>query len=190
MTKQFESGMLSLVQQLGSLLQGIMAQCVLWLTLLMGSTSSLDLETGPFESGMPRLVLQSAILSRGTLTGCNLLLTLPMGGTSSPDLTTAPFESGMLRLILQLAGLPWSILTLSLMHTPLTRSTLFLGLVTTLPVYWTHFHILLSDLPLVTQHILVFVQSPTRMVGSRTQRVVSYTGYLTTVVKACIHLPS
>ena len=61
---------------------------------------------------------------------------------------------------------------------------------TVLPVYWTHFHMLLSNPPLVTQCILVVVQSPIRMVGSRTQRVAYYTGYPTTIVKACIHLPS
>ena len=60
----------------------------------------------------------------------------------------------------------------------------------TLPVYWTYFHILLSNLPPVTQCILVFMQSPTGMVGSRTQMVAYCTGYHTTVVKACIRLPS
>src|SRR5258706_363124 len=114
-----------------------------------------------------------------------------MGSISSLDPTTAPFESGMLRLILQLASLSGSILTWpSLWHAPLTGSTSFLGLMTTPPVYWTHPQMLLFDLPLVTQRTLVFVQSPTRMVGSRTQRVVYYTGCPTTIVNACIHLPS
>src|SRR5258706_7227410 len=97
----------------------------------------------------------------------------------------------MVRLILQLVGLSGGVLThSSLFHTPLTGCTSFLGLMTTLPVYWTHFHILLSKLPLVTQRILAFVQSPTWMVGSRTHRVVYCTGSPTNVVTACIHLPS
>ena len=40
---------------------------------------------------------------------------------------------------------------------PLMGSTPFFGLMTTLSMHWTHFHILLSDLPLVSQCILVFV---------------------------------
>src|SRR5258706_394870 len=126
----------------------------------MGATSSPGPPTTPLEPGMPRLVLWSAILSTGTLPGCRPLLTLPMGSTSSPDPPIALFEFGMLRLILQLASLSRSI------H---TRS---------------HIHMLLSDLPRVTQRIPVFVQSPTRMVGSRTKRVVYYTGYPTPVVNA------
>src|SRR5258706_7658276 len=114
-----------------------------------------------------------------------------MGSTSSRAPVTAPLEPGMLRYILQLASLSGSILTRSsLLHTPLTGSTSFLGLMTALPVYWAHFHMLLFDLPLVTQPNLIFVQSPTRMVGSRTQRVVYYTGCPTNVVSAYIHLPS
>src|SRR5258706_4493402 len=115
-----------------------------------------------------------------------------MRSTSSPDpMTGSLLEPGMVKLVMQLARLWGSILTRSsLLNTPLTGSTSFLGLMTIPPVYWAHFHMLISDLPLVTQHILVFVQSPTRMVGSRTQRVVYYTGYPTNVVKACIHLPS
>src|SRR5258706_15290654 len=114
-----------------------------------------------------------------------------MGGTLSPDPMTAPFEPGILKLILQLESLSGSILTRSSpLHPPLTRSISFQGLAATLPVYWTHFQRRLSDLPLGTQCTLFFLQSPTRMVGSRTQRVVYYTGYPTTVVKACIHLPS
>src|SRR5258706_409970 len=165
--------------------------CYPLLTLPMGATSSPDPPTAPFESGMRRLVLQSAILSRGILTRCGPLLTLPMGATSSPDPRTTPLKSGMLRLMLQLALLSGSTLTRSnLLLTPLTGSTSFPGLMATLPVYRTHFHMLLSDLPLVTQRILVFVQSLARMVGSRTQRVVYYTGYPTNVVNACIHLLS
>src|SRR5258706_506737 len=84
-TKRFESGMLSLVQQLGSLLRGMLTWCGPWLTPLMGTTSSLDPPTAPFESGMPRLALQLAILSRGTPTRCYPLPTLPMGAASPPD---------------------------------------------------------------------------------------------------------
>ena len=114
-----------------------------------------------------------------------------MGAASSPDPTTAPFEFGMPRLILQLESLLGSLLTRSsLLHAPLTGGTSFLGLMTTLPLYCKYFHIFLSDLSLVTQSILVLVQSPTRMGGSRTQRVAYYTGYPTTVVKPYIHLPS
>src|SRR5258706_62784 len=190
-TAPFKSGMPRLVLQSAILLRGTLTRCCLLLSLPMGRTSSPDPTTAPFESGMPRLVLQSAILLRGTLTGCGPLLTLLMGGILSLDPMTASLKPGMPRLILQLESLPGSILSRSrLFHTPQMRSTSFLGLMTTPPVYWIHFRILLSDLPLVTQHILVFVQSPTRMVGSRTQRVVYYTGYPTTVVYACIHLPS
>ena len=157
----------------------------------MGAASSPDPETVPFESGIPRLLLWSAILSRGTLTRCGPSLTLLMGATSSLDPTIAPFEVGMPRLILQPASLSGSTHTRSgLLHIPQTGSTSILPLMTTLPVYWTHSHILLSDLPLVTQSTLILVQNPTRMVGSRTQRVAYYTGYPTTVVKLCIHLPS
>src|SRR5258706_24237 len=189
-TAPFESGMPSLVLQSAILSRGTLTGCGPLLTLPMGATSSPDPSTIPFESGMPRLVLQSAILSRGTLTRCCPLLTLPMGAASSPDPSTAPFEPGLLGLILRLAGLSGSIARPSLLHTPLTGSTYFLGLMTKLPTYWMHFHILRSDLPLITQCILVFVPSPTRMVGSKTQRAVYYTGYPMIVVKACIHLPS
>src|SRR5258706_249282 len=155
--------MLRLVLQLANLSRGMLTGCGLLLTLPMASTSSPDLATTPFESGMLRLALQLVIPLRGMLTGCCLLLTLPMGGILSLDPMTEPSEPGMLRLILQLASLSGCILTRSgLLPTP---STSFLGLMTTLPVYWAHFHILLSHLPLVTQRILVFVQSPTRMVG-------------------------
>jgi hypothetical protein len=74
------------------------------LTLLMDSTSSLDLTTGPFGSGMPKLVLQLASLWRGTLIISSLLFTLPMGSTLYLHLLTGPFESGMPRLVLQLAS--------------------------------------------------------------------------------------
>ena len=218
-TTPFESGMPRLVLQSAILSRGTLTWCSPLLTLPMGGTSSPDPETAPFESGMPRLALQSEILSRGTLTGCSPLLTLPMGGTLSPDPPTAPFESGMRRLVHQSAILSRGMLTgwrplltlpigstsspdpmraplgrgiltrSSLLHTPLTGGTSFLGLMATLPAYWTHFHMLVSNLPLLTQHILVFVPSPTRMVGSRTQRVAYYTGYPTTVVKAYTHLP-
>src|SRR5258706_234518 len=187
----FEPGMPRLVLQLAILSRGTLTRCGPLLTLLMGSTLSPDPPTAPFESGMPILVLQSAILWRGALPGCNLLLPLLMGAILSPDHITAPLEPGIPRHILQLASLSGSILTrFSLLQTPLTGSTSFLGVMTTLPAYWTHFHTLLSDLPLVTQRILLFVQSPTKMVGSKTQRVVYYTGYPTNVVKVCIHLPS
>src|SRR5258706_359407 len=172
-----------LVLQSAILSRGTLTRCCPLLTLPMSATSSPDPKTAPFESGMPRLVLQSAVLSRGTLARWSLLLTLPLGATSSPDPTTAPFESGMPRLVLQLAILSGSALShSSLLHITLTGSTSLLALRTTLPVYWTHFHILLSELPFVTQRILIFVQSPTRMVGSRTQRVDYYTGYPTNIV--------
>src|SRR5258706_438012 len=156
----------------------------------MGATSSPDPTITPFESGMPRLVPQSATLSRGTLTRCRPLPTLPMGATSSPDPATTPFEPGMLRLVLQPASLSRGIPTWSgLLLTLRLRSTSFLGLVTTLPVCGTHFHLLPSDLPLVARAILNILQSPTRTVGSGTQRVVYYTGYPTTVVGLFIHPP-
>src|SRR5258706_611932 len=189
-TAPFESGMPRLVLQSEILSRDTLTGYGLLPTLPMGGTSSPDPSTAPFESGMPILMPQSAILWRGTQTGCNLLLPLPMGGTLSPDPMTAPLEPGRLSPIMQLESLSGSILTWSsLLHTPLTGSTLLLGLMTTLLMYWTHFHMLLSDLRLVTQCILIFMQSPTRMVGSRTQRVAYYTGYPTTVVMACIHLP-
>ena len=110
-TQRFESGMLSLVQQLGSLLQGIIRQCIMWLTLPMGSKSSLGPLTAPFESGMLKLELWSAILSRGTLAWYSLLSTLQMVSTSSLDPPTALFESGMLRPALWLAILSRGTLT-------------------------------------------------------------------------------
>ena len=189
-TTPFESGMPRLVPQLEILSRGTLTWCCLLLTLPMGITSSPDPPTAPFESGMLRLALQSTILSRGTLTQCSPLPTLLMDATSSPDPTITPFESGILRLILQLGSLSGSIHTQSdllhtwsnllhtwsdLLHTPLMRGTSVLHLMTTPPVYWTHSHIRLSDLPLVTQSILILVQSLTRMVGSRTQRVAYYT---------------
>src|SRR5258706_64406 len=113
-----------------------------------------------------------------------------MGATSSPDPTTTPFEPGMLTLVLQPASLSRGIPTRSSLSLTLrTGSTSFLGPVTTPPVCGTHFHRLPSDLPLVARSILNFLQSPTRTVGSETQRVAYYTGYPTTVVKAFIHQP-
>src|SRR5258706_15198380 len=113
-----------------------------------------------------------------------------MGATSSPDPTTTPLEPGMLRLVLQPASLSRGIPTRSsLLLTLRTRSTPFLGLVTTPPVRGTHFHLLPSDLPLAARSILNFLQSPTRTVGSGTQRVVYYTGYPTTVALPFIHPP-
>src|SRR5258706_406447 len=113
-----------------------------------------------------------------------------MGATSSPDPTITPFESGMPRLVPQSATLSKGILTRScLLLTLRTGSTSFPGLMTTLPVCGTHFHLLPSDLPLVPRPILNFLQSPTRTVGSGTQRVVYYTGYPTTVVGPFIHPP-
>src|SRR5258706_288558 len=186
----FESGMPRLVPQSVILSRGTLTRWCPLLTLPMGATSSPDPTIAPFESGMPFLVLQSDILSGGLPTWYFLFLTLPMGATSSPDPTIAPFESGMPRLVLQPAslsrGIPtWSCLLLTLR----TGSTSFLGLVTTLPVCGTHFHLLPSDLPLVARSILNFLQSPTRTVGSETQRVVYYTGYPMGVVRAYIHLP-
>src|SRR6266853_6530535 len=111
-----------------------------------------------------------------------------MGTTSSPDPPISPFESGMLRLVLQPASLSRGIPTRSILLLTLrTGSTSFLGLVTTLPVCGTHFHLLPSDLPLVARSILNFLQSPTWTVGSGTQRVVYYIGYPMGVVQACIH---
>src|SRR5258706_9923585 len=190
-TAPFESGMPRLVLQSAILSRGTLIRCCPLLTLPMDSISFPDPSIAPFEFGIPGLVHQLAIPSRGPLIGCDLLLPRPMGGILSPDPMTAPLEPGILRLILQLARLSGSILTRSsLLHTPLTGRKSFLGHMTAPPVYWMYFHILLSELPLVTQRILVFMQSPTRMVGSRTQRVVYYTGYPTIVVKACIRLPS
>ncbi len=164
-----------------------MGWCFLWLTLLTGATSSLDPTITPFESGMPRLVPQLAILLRGTLAQCIPLRTLPMGATSSPDPTIARLEPGVLMLVLQPASLSRGIPNRSsLLLTLRTGGTSFLGLVTTLPVCGTHFHLLPSDLPLVA---LNFLRSPTWMVGYETQRVAYYTGYPMSVVQACIHLP-
>ena len=151
----------------------------------MGGISSPDLKTGPFEPGTQRLVLL-VIFSTGTLIGCGPLPALSMGGTSSPDPLTAPSESGMWRAVLYSAFLsrgmqvPW-ILSLVLR----IGSTLFLGLTIELLVCG----IFPSDLPLVLQSILPFVQCPTWMGGSGTQKVVYYTGYPMTFVQACIHPP-
>src|SRR5258706_10371 len=113
-----------------------------------------------------------------------------MGATSSPDPSITPFKSGMLRLVLQPASLSRAIPTWSgLLLTHRTGSTSFLGLMTTPPVYGTHFHLLPSDLPLVARSILNFLQCPTWRVGSGTQRVVYYTGYPTTVVQPFIQPP-
>src|SRR5258706_269979 len=156
----------------------------------MAATSSPDPTTTPFESGMLRLVPQSAILSGGTLTRCGPSLTLPMGATSSPDPTTTPLEAGKLGPVLQLATISRGTPTRSSLSLTLrTGSTSFLGLLTTLPVCGTHFHLLPSDPPLVARSILNFMQSPTWRVGSGTQGVVYYTGYPMSVVQACIHLP-
>src|SRR5258706_341487 len=155
----------------------------------MGATSSPDPTITPFESGMPRLVPQPASLSRGIPTRSRPLLTLPMVATSSPDPTITPLEPGMLKLVLQPASLSRGIPTRSgLLLTHRTGSTSLLGLMTTLPVCGTHFHLLPSDLPLVARSILNFLQSPTWRVGSRTQ-VVYYTGYPTPVVQPFIHPP-
>src|SRR5258706_215997 len=186
----FESGMPRLVPQSATLSRGTLTRWRPLPTLPMGATSSPDPMMPPFESGMPRLVPQSATLSRGTLTRWRPLPTLPMGATSSPDPTITPFESGMPRLVLEPASLSRGIPTRSsLLLTLRTGSTSFLRLMTTLSVCGTHFHLLPSDLPLVARSILNFLQSPTRTVGSGTQRVVYYTGYPTTVVGPFIHPP-
>src|SRR5258706_878 len=113
-----------------------------------------------------------------------------MGATSSPDPTMPPFESGMPILVPQSVILSRGTPTRSSLLLALrTGSTSFLGLVTTLPVCGTHFHLLPSDLPLVARSILNFLQSRTWRVGSRIQGVVYYTGYPKIVVRACIHLP-
>src|SRR5258706_187686 len=113
-----------------------------------------------------------------------------MGTTSSPDLTITRFEFGMPRLLPQ-SGLPSMgrpILYRSLL-TLRTDSTSFLGLMTTLLVCGTHFHLLPSGLPLVARSILNFSRSPTWTVGSGTQRVVYCTGSPMSVAQVCIHLP-
>src|SRR5258706_493152 len=156
-----------------------------FLTFLIGPISAPYFPILPIAFGMPRLVPESVILSRGTLARRCPLLTRPMRVTLSPNPTTALLEPGALRPVLQPAGLSRGILTRSSPLLTLRMSaTSFLGLLTTLPVCGTHFHILPSDLPL----ILNFLQSPTWMVGSATQRVAYYTGYPTTVVQLCIHL--
>src|SRR5258706_2183789 len=112
-----------------------------------------------------------------------------MGATSSPDPTMTPFESGIPILVQQLAIFSRGIPTRSSLLLALrTGSTSFLGLVTTLPVCGTHFHLLPSDLPLVARSILNFLQSRTWRVRSRIQAVDYYTGYPMIVVQACIHL--
>src|SRR5258707_12497713 len=113
-----------------------------------------------------------------------------MGATSSPDPAITPLEPGIMRLLLQLASLSRGIAApCNLLPTLRMGRTSLLGLVTTLPVCGTHFHMPPSDLLLVTRSILNFLQSPAWTVGSGTQRVVYYTGYPTNVVQACIHLP-
>src|SRR5258707_11523523 len=134
----------------------------------MGGTSSPDPKTPPSESGMRRLVLQSEILSRGTLRRCDPLLTLPMGGTSPLHPTTAPFESGMRKMVLQSAVLLWGtrarcapLLILQI------GSASHLGLLIKLTGCGTQFNMSPSHLLLVTQSILIVVQSLTRLVVVR-----------------------
>src|SRR5258706_172491 len=156
----------------------------------MGATSSPDPPTPPSESGMRRLVLQSEILSRGMRAQCAPLLTLPMGATSSPDPPTPPSESGMRRLVLQSEILLWGtrarcapLLTLQI------GSASLLGLLIKLTVCGTHFNTSPSHLLLMTQSILIFVQSLTWLVGLGTHKVAYYTGYPMIFVQACIHPP-
>src|SRR5258706_6305938 len=156
----------------------------------MGATSCPDPASAPCESGMLRLVLQSAILSRGTLPRCSPLLTLPMGSTSFPDPSTPPSESGMRKMVLQSEVLLWGtrarctpLLTLQI------GSASHLGLLITLTVCGTHFNMSPSHLLLVTQSILIFVQSLTWLVGLGTHKVDYYTGYPMIFVQACIHPP-
>src|SRR5258706_432521 len=160
------------------------------LTLPMGATSSPDPPTPPSESGMRRLVLQSEILSRGMWTGCGPLLTLPMGGTSSLDPTTPPSESGMRRLVLQSEILLRGTRTgcAPLLTLPMGGAS-HLGLLIKLTVCGTHFNMSPSHLLLVTQSILIFVQSLTWLVGLGTHKVAYYTGYPMIFVQACIHPP-
>src|SRR5258706_389690 len=156
----------------------------------MGATSSPDPTITPFESGMPRLVPQSASLSRGTLPGWRSLLSPPMGATSSPDPTITPLEPGMLKLVLQPASLSRGIPTRSgLLLTHRTGSTSLLGLMTTLPVCGTHFHLLPSDLPLEPRPFLNFFQSPTGTVGQGIQRGVYLTGNPPTVLGPLFNRP-
>ncbi len=179
-----------LVLRSATLSRDTLTRCRPLRTHPMGATSPLDPTIAPFESGMPRLVLRLAILSRGTLTRCRPLRTHPMGATSSPDLMIIPLETGLLRLVLQPASLSRGIPSRSSLTLTLRMgSTSFLGPVTAPPMFGTHFHMLPSDLPLVTPSILIFWQNPTWMVGSGTQRVVYYTGYPTRIVKPFIHLP-
>src|SRR5258706_306117 len=180
---RFDCGVPGVVLWSAILSRGTLAACRPLLTLPMGATSSPDPAIAPFESGMPRLVWRSAILSRGTLHGCCPLLTHPMGATSSLHPAIAPLEPGMPRLVWQPAGLSRGIpAQSSLLLTLRMGATSFLGLMTTLPVYGTNFHLLPCDLPLVPRSILSFLQSPTWTVGSGTQRVVYYTGYPMSVV--------
>src|SRR5258706_69776 len=113
-----------------------------------------------------------------------------MGGTSSPDPPTTPSESGMRRLVLQSQILSMSmragcapLLTLQI------GSASHLGLLIKLTVCGTHFYMSPSHPLLVTQSILIFVQSLTWLVGLGTHKVAYYTGYPMIFVQACIHPP-
>jgi hypothetical protein len=130
MIKPYESGMWRLALLL-VFWRGTLVMCAPLLTLLMGSTSFLDLMTALFESGMPGLELPLVSHLRGILTGCHLLSALLMGSTSFLDLMTTLFESGMpgleLPLVSHLRGIQTGCrLSLAL----LMGSTSFLDLVT------------------------------------------------------------
>src|SRR5258706_81782 len=156
----------------------------------MGGTSSPDPTTKPSESGMRRLVLQSEILSRGTLRGCDPLLTLPMGATSPLDLMTPPSASGIRIMVLQSEILLWGTPTRCVpLLTLQIGSASHLGLLIKLTACGTHFNMSPSHLLLVTQSILIFVQSLTWLVGLGTHKVDYYTGYPMIFVQACIHPP-
>src|SRR5258706_13768772 len=111
-----------------------------------------------------------------------------MASTTSPDLPTGPFEFGMPILVLQLASPSTSQLTQRSTQLPrLTGNAMYLGLMTTLPMCAMHCHMFPPN-PLVVQCVLISVQSPTRKVGSGTQRGAFYTGYNQTALQTCLCL--
>src|SRR5258706_329819 len=105
-----------------------------------------------------------------------------MGSISSPDPTTTPLKPGMQRLVLHSASSSMD------MHSLPMGATSAPDPETTPPLCGMNSHMVPSNHVLVTQSILSFVQSPTWMVGSETQKVAYYTGYPQTFVQACTHL--
>ena len=117
------------------------------------------------------------------------LLMLLMASTSSPDLTTTPFEYGMLILRMQSESPSTGKLTWWCQLLPrLTSSALYLGLITTQPMYATDFNMAPPNPLLVSQHMQSFIHGLAWMVGSETQRVAYCTGFPKIVIQACIHL--